>query len=268
MNISLTWHSEYLESVVSISIVAFGFISYFFISNSKKLHTSFIKKFGEERTLILWIVFQRLTGVVFLGLIPAIIVLSVFPLSFADFGISLKNLLPTLYWIFGLSAIIICMNFFFCRKPDNLSMYPQIRTKVWDRKLILLSASTWIAYLLAYEFMFRGFLLFPCERAFGVWPAIAINASIYAFVHIPKGIKEAVGAIPFGILLCIITFQTETIWAALIIHIVLALSNEWIALYYNPEMSVKKSKISNHSQLNNEMKPQISQMTQINKLLK
>ncbi|GAI37228.1 unnamed protein product, partial [marine sediment metagenome] len=72
----------------------------------------------------------------------------------------------------------------------------------------------------------------------GVWPAIAVNTSIYACTHIPKGFKEAIGAIPFGIILCIITLITGNIWVAFFIHVLLALSNDYFALYHNPEMKI------------------------------
>ena len=119
-------------------------------------------------------------------------------------------------------------------------MYPQIRKKEWNFQLLLLSAFSWTAYLLAYEFMFRGYLLFISVAYLGVWPAIALNVAIYALVHVPKGYKEAFGAVPFGIVLGIITIQTGTIWVAFVVHVIMALSNEWFSLRANPEMKLKR----------------------------
>ena len=51
-------------------------------------------------------------------------------------------------------------------------------------------------------------------------------------MHVPKGAKEGIGAIPLGLLLCMITFRTETIWVAMIVHFVLSLANEWYSLKY------------------------------------
>ncbi len=129
------------------------------------------------------------------------------------------------------------MNFVNCKKPDNLNLYPQIRAKEWSFNILFNSALTWILYLLVYEFMFRGFLLFIFLQYVGVWSAIALNVSIYSLVHVPKGLKEAVGALPLGIVLGIITVQTESILVALIVHIVLALSNEWFSLRVHPNIN-------------------------------
>ncbi|MFN8134788.1 MAG: CPBP family intramembrane glutamic endopeptidase [Bacteroidales bacterium] len=72
-----------------------------------------------------------------------------------------------------------------------------------------------------------------------LWPAIALNTAIYMLVHIPKGIKETLGAIPLGVLLCYLTVQTGSIWIAVMVHIVMALSNEWKAAARAPGMFVK-----------------------------
>ncbi len=249
MSSLLIWKLEYLEPVVALCACALGFIGYYFITSSKLLHTWFTAKFGEEKTLVWWVVFQKFAGVVFLGIIPAIIGLTILSKTPADFGMKTGNALITLYWIAGLAAVIIPMNLIFARKPDNIKTYPQIRTREWDMRLVLANTLSWMAYLLAYEYLFRGFLLFSClpaeasaqagESTLGAWPAIAINTAIYAFVHIPKGIKETLGAIPFGILLCIITLNTGTIWVAFFAHVILSQSGEYIALYFNPEMQFK-----------------------------
>ena len=113
-------------------------------------------------------------------------------------------------------------------------MYPQIRTPLpWGRGLLFSSAMTLVLYTLAYEIMFRGYLLFSCEKEMGAVLAIVINTSIYALVHIPKGWKETVGAFPMGIVLCWLTLETGNIWIAVIVHIALALSSEWLSIYFH-----------------------------------
>jgi membrane protease YdiL (CAAX protease family) len=120
-------------------------------------------------------------------------------------------------------------------------MYPQIRKNEWNLKLILISAFSWILYLIAYEFLFRGYLLFVFLKYLNVWAAISLNVAIYALVHVPKGHKEAIGAIPLGLVLGIITLKTGSIWFAFGLHVVLALSNEWLSLRAHPDMKFVKN---------------------------
>ena len=240
MEYSLKWMPQDTIFFVTILIVAGGFMAYYFISKSEKLKSKLIAKFGQEKTLVRWVVFERLLGVLFFGIIPLATISLLFEKGIESYGISSANMLTSIYWILGLSPLLITMNYFNCKKEDNLSMYPQIRVKEWDTQLLLLSAFSWIAYLLAYEFMFRGYLLFVSVEYLGVWPAIALNIAIYALVHVPKGIKEAVGALPLGVVLGIITIQTGNIWVAFVVHIVLALSNEWFSLKAHPDMRLVK----------------------------
>ena len=238
MQNSFYWKAEYFEIVIVFLTVSFGFLVYYFFSNSALLQNTVLRKINSNKKPIYRVVFQRLTGFVFLGVIPFSIGLLAFPRNITDFGLSFTNSLSSLFWILIISAFIVPMNLLNARKENNLRMYPQIRYKKWNFGLIFLSAVTWMFFLLAYEFLFRGFLLFSCEKAFGAWPAIAVNVAVYSFVHLPKGRKETIGAIPLGFILCFLTLNTGNIWAAYWIHVVLALSNEWISLAIHPDMEV------------------------------
>lgn len=224
-------------AIQSITVLAAGYICYHFLIRSASLRSSFEKKWGVERIKIYWIYFWRYLGVFLYGVIP--VALIIFQgLDFHRFGLSQKAGMPTLWWTAGLSIVVLVMNFFATRSPDNLTQYPQIRVEKWSRALVVGSAFTWTAYLLAYEFLFRGFLLFSCVEEMGIWTAIAVNTALYALVHVPKGIKEAIGAVPLGVLLCWLTLQTGTIWIAFLVHVVMALSNEWFSIYYTGRRAV------------------------------
>ena len=111
-----------------------------------------------------------------------------------------------------------------------------IRAERWDGRLVLINTLATTAYLFAYELLFRGIVLSVCVAAVGVWPAIAINVALYSTTHLPKGPAETIGAIPFGVLVCYITLSTGTIWVAVVLHVILSLSNDYLAVYYNPSM--------------------------------
>jgi membrane protease YdiL (CAAX protease family) len=170
------------------------------------------------------------------GVVPVLVIVLLLESPLSDYGLAAINLKESLIWAGALSLIIILFNFFNSRSHDNIKSYPQIRKKSWSFSLFFLSAVSWIVYLFSYEFLFRGFLLFSCERTFGIWLAITINVAFYAAAHIPKGMKETLAAIPFGIILCWLTLRTQTIWVAFISHAVLALSNEWFSILAHPEM--------------------------------
>jgi membrane protease YdiL (CAAX protease family) len=98
----------------------------------------------------------------------------------------------------------------------------------------------WILYLAAYEFMYRGFFLFIAESYTEMWIAIGLNVVVYAMAHIPKGLKETLGSVPFGLLICYIVLTTGSILVPYVLHVVMALSNEWFSFRAHPDMRLVK----------------------------
>ncbi len=220
------------EADYAIILTTLGFILFWFTGKSERLLQRQVERHGPETGQARHIHFKRMVGMLCFGVIPALILFGTQEISLADYGVAAKFPPAFFYWTLGLGAVVIFLTSRSARQPDNLAQYPEIRRLPWSRSTLLWSALSWVGYLVAYELLFRGFLLFSCVRAFGDLSAIVINTAIYALVHVPKGAKEGIGAIPLGVLLCWITLQTETIWVAVLVHIFLALSNEWFSLKY------------------------------------
>ena len=212
-----------------------GFTLYHFISGSEKPAVK-LPSGTDPYNNSLQVFFQKFMGVLFFGLIPAGLIM-----FFEPEAIKIIPLSPgkgSFLWSLILAAVILPLGFLNSRKPQNLAMYPSIRKRVWTPPLLVLSALAWILYLFAYEFMFRGMLLFSSMELMGLWPAIILNTGIYALVHVPKGITEGLGAIPFGLLLCWLAVHTGSFQVAFFAHVILALSNEWFSLWFHPEISL------------------------------
>lgn len=227
------------QVVFVLALVIIGFIIFWFVSESDHLKKKFFRKFPEEKASMRWVLFQKYAGVLFLGLIPLFLSLLFLPFSVHDYGLGFQNMLTSLWWIAGLAVIILLMNIRAARRPQNLAMYPMIRAKQWSLPLVMANAMATFFYLFTYELLFRGILLMVCAFYLGVWPAVAINVALYSAVHLPKGPAETIGAIPFGLLICYITLTTGTIWVAVMVHVILSLSNDYLAVYYHPDMHYK-----------------------------
>jgi membrane protease YdiL (CAAX protease family) len=241
MDFSFSWDHSMFEFSLVLIMALVAFLAWYFPSKSDALFQVLRKRYGTDQALVYRIYVQRFLGFTLFGIIPAIILFSTQPYSPAEYGLAWKWDPEILYWTLGLSLVLGYATSISTKKPDSLEMYPEIRKKDWSKSIYWWSAIGWVAYLIGYEWMFRGWLLFACERAVGVWPAIIINTVIYSLVHVPKSAREGIGAIPLGILLCIITFRTGNIVVAVVVHIVLALCNEWFSLRYHPEIGVRKS---------------------------
>lgn len=229
--------SDFVLALIGVTV---GVIIYLFDKTPFKW---FIKLFETTNyDFTTWSIYlNRLSGFIWLGIFPAITMLVFGSQPVGFYG--LFTLGPVNIWliVLGLSFLILALNFFNSPREDNLEMYPQIRKLEWSYFLIGGSAFTWFLYLCSYEFLFRGILLFSSLAVLSQAASISLNICIYALVHIPKGLKETVASIPFGIILCLISINSSSVWPAIILHTVLALSNEWLSLYFHPKINIRRS---------------------------
>jgi membrane protease YdiL (CAAX protease family) len=190
----------------------------------------------------IWHIYStRLSGLLWLGIIPGMLM--------GVFGTQLHNYYGLLYRgtsnicipIIVLALLIPVLTFFNSQRKNNLKTYPQIRKKVWSSGLLAGSAVTWMLYLLGYEYLFRGILLFSSLETLDQYSAITLNVAMYSLFHLKKGLTEVLASIPFGIILCLLVIKSDSIWPAFFLHLELALSNEWLSIYFNPEITLKKS---------------------------
>ena len=167
----------------------------------------------------------RIYGFFCYGVIPFLIVAAWLQKSPLDFGLGFKYTPQIWYWMLGLCPVMILLAYLGNKSEVGTNMYPQIRIANWTPALVLYNAASWILYLTGYEFFFRGFLLFGPLFVMDAWSAVALNAVIYALMHLQKNMRETIGSVPFGAVLAIIALQTGSIWTGLVIHITLAIAN-------------------------------------------
>jgi membrane protease YdiL (CAAX protease family) len=91
-----------------------------------------------------------------------------------------------------------------------------------------------LTFLFFYELFFRGYLLFTLIQYKGLVIAIIINTILYVIIHLFDSKNEIIGSIPFGIILCLITYYSQSIWPSFIMHAILAGAFESIIMFYEP----------------------------------
>lgn len=239
-----SWHKEDIYIFLPISLSILFFMIYWFISKSSTLKIWFFRHYEFDRATVNQVTFNRFVGFVTMGILPALFCLYYLPdYSLEDYGLTFRpeTTFFSIGWIAGLSILIIPLTYISAQNPKNLTNYPMIRAKIWTKKIIFINVLGWILYLFGYEFLFRGILLLPLANHLGIWPAIAINIALYSSTHIPKGLEETIGAIPLGLVLCLLTLISGTIWIAFFVHVIMALANSFIAFKFHPDMKYLKS---------------------------
>jgi membrane protease YdiL (CAAX protease family) len=231
---------EALRFSIAILWWVVGFGSYYFLSKNSTLSGKFgsiIKLLDPQGNQVL---LQRALGFLFLGILSVLIISLLPDTSVHDYGLTFHFREPPPAWFWLLFPLALILVFFAARKPGNLEQYPQIRARTWTSSLLLINSLSWILFLVGYEFLFRGFVLYASLAILETGPAIVLNTALYTFAHFYKGPGETLGAIPAGIIFCYLTLLTGNIWSAVILHTVMALSHEWFSLKVHPEMHLTR----------------------------
>ena len=237
-------YSEHAGIIALMSLIAATvvFLAYHF-GGLRLIQYAERREANQQPSLFRAHVLRRLLGFFLMGIVPLLLLIYILNLSPADHGINLRHLRQSSVWIGILVPLVVGLNIYFARKPANLKHYPQVRLQEWNIGRLTVNFTSWALYLLGYEMLFRGFLFFSFYHAMGPTAAVAINVVLYALAHIPKGRLEVVGAVPFGIVLCLITIGTGSFFAAFVVHASMALSNEFIAIRSHPDMRIKSIRL-------------------------
>lgn len=166
------------------------------------------------------------------GLIPLSYLLFVVKKPLADFGLGLGNykLGLKLLAIF-VPLVIVPLIWFAAQMPDIRAEYPMARSlfrdssSFWQYELLYI-----LLYYIAWEFFFRGFLLFGLKEEFGIASAILIQTISSCLIHLGKPEGETLGSIAAGIVFGYIAIQTRSIWYVWFMHITIGVLTDYFVL--------------------------------------
>ena len=181
--------------------------------------------------------FHRLSGVLWLGIIPALVCVFTLDTAIIDLGLRFERWDKFLLSSLGFLGVFVPLIAWNARREQSWQHYPQVRLKSWSRRDFMGNALSWALYLVAYEFFFRGFFLYTTALWLGAWPAILLMTLIYFAVHLPKNPTECLGTIPMGIIFGILAVATGGIWAGVFGHCVIAIGNDFFVIRQNPALS-------------------------------
>ncbi len=226
------------ELIIVCGTFVLGYTSYYVIARSSPVRAWFHRRLSHDAAEIAHTLVSRLVMVVGFGVLPSVLLAVIGPRSLAAYGLTIRWSPSAAIVIASLSVVVALVIRFNPGRRKLTAHYPQMRLATWSPREISVNVASWAAYLFAYELMFRGFLL-QALLPYGVVLAVAVNIALYVAVHVPKGLSEAIAAVPFGLLLCFLTIEYGTIWAAFILHLALALANSLVAIAENPQMQYR-----------------------------
>ena len=147
----------------------------------------------------------------------------------ADYVHTFRDTAAILPLVLVVAVIVITATAIASRSEQHSKSYPHYHPPVWNAKHILLNGFSWSFYLVTYEILFRGYLLFSTAPERNFLLSVIVNVFLYAVAHIPKGLRELLLSVPFGVVLCYLVIRTGNVWPAVFCHVLLALSNDYFS---------------------------------------
>ena len=146
--------------------------------------------------------------------------ITAFGLKLGDWRVGLK--ISLLFFLIMLPLIWIVS-----ASPSFTAKYPHLLSlrEVWGKFFIYEVGM--LIYMFAWEFIWRGYMLFGLEEKFGYY-SVLIQMIPFLILHNGKPLPEAFGAILGGIALGILAFRTRSFIYGVIVHMGIMFSIDFI----------------------------------------
>ncbi len=175
-------------------------------------------------------VYWFIASFLFYGLLPFTAVLLLRSEKLSEYGLGLGD------WRLGLKvsgfffAVMIPLVLIFARTDAFSHTYPLDPDAVrsWSH-FALYEPGYWI-YFIAWEFLFRGFLLFGLHKRMGNH-AIWVQLMPFVLMHTGKPEVEAFASIIAGIALCVLALRTRSFWYGALLHAAVAGSMDLVCAW-------------------------------------
>lgn len=124
--------------------------------------------------------------------------------------------------------IMIPLVWFASSLPQFTAAYPHLTDARKSWMIFLIFESGMIIYMFAWEFIWRGFMLFGLEEKFGYY-AVLIQTIPFVILHNGKPALETFGSIIAGIALGILALRTRSIFYCVAAHYGVMFSIDFIS---------------------------------------
>jgi membrane protease YdiL (CAAX protease family) len=131
----------------------------------------------------------------------------------------LTFMIPAIFIKIYLKRLVVPIIYLASQMPDIRQEYPLSKLLHSHHELVLWYEFTRIfVYYVAWEFFFRGFLLFGLRKQFGSMNAILIQTISSCLIHLGKPEGEILGSIILGIIFGAIAIRTRSFLYVFILH--------------------------------------------------
>ena len=176
---------------------------------------------------------QFLVFFVLMFIVPVLYIKLVMKRPLSDFGFGLGDVKWGSKWLIIIPLLVVPFIYLSSKMPDVRTEYPLAKSLLTDQShLFVYELGYVVFYYIAWEFFFRGFLLFGLKERFGAFNAVLIQTISSCLVHIDKPEGEIIGSIFIGILFGMIALRSRSIWWVFALHISIGVLTDLFIIYF------------------------------------
>ena len=212
---------------VFISIAILETISWYYTSRTA-YQQYFYDSFGaNSNTQFYEFIYWYAGDFIVLFVIPALIVKFYFKEKLKSFGITIGDYITGIKLSIIFLIIMIPLIWLVSAEPAFGATYPLLDSARSSWKIFIIYEAGLLIYLFAWEFIWRGFMLFGLKDKFGYY-AIFIQMIPFLLLHYGKPPLEAFGVILGGLALGALAYRTKSIYYCIITHAGIMFSIDFI----------------------------------------
>lgn len=184
-----------------------------FFNDVFTFHKSFDLILEDLVSFSYWFLFDFILFLI----IPLLLIKFIFNEQIKDYGISFGDV-KVGFAISVFSIIMFIPIIYFISSSENFMRYfPLMKSAKDEIVFFIVYEILFVLFIFAWEFIFRGYILFGLEKRFGIY-AIFIQMMPFVILHNGKPFIETSASIFGGILLGYLALRTRSILYGFIIH--------------------------------------------------
>ncbi len=203
--------------IVLVSVAILQTISFYFTSRRFFRQYFFNDFAGYENVDLIEYFFWFLGDFITLFILGILIIKFILRESPEDYGLKIGDYKSGLLYSGVFLFVMIIIIWFVSAQSGFAEKYPHLTSakSVWS--IFLIYELGMLIYMFAWEFIWRGFMLFGLEPKFGYY-SVLIQMIPFVILHNGKPALETFGAILGGIALGILALKTRSIYYCIITH--------------------------------------------------
>lgn len=163
-------------------------------------------------------------------LLPTILIIKLlFKERLSDYGFKAGEWKSGIFLSSTFLIIMILVLWFVTASEQFIQKYPHLSSSRDSWNTLLIYESGMFVYMIGWEFIWRGFMLFGLEKKFGFY-SIFMQMIPFVILHNGKPLLETIGAIPGGIALGWLALRTRSFYYCVAVHMGIMISIDFISV--------------------------------------